>query len=171
MARKYNHTPYFPISEESVWLDGDDIIWEKHRIEENRQRKKYDKRQKKHSSHKSTKPTGGKIFIDEAEIYTERWRDVNEKKEIRRELIKRRAELRDARKAFDSALKTNDFVRIDHAQERLDAALEGLSELRDDAQDDIGITQMRRSSNMGESIADRIVKTAGAERLIKRYQK
>jgi hypothetical protein len=72
MARKYNHTPYFPISEESVWLDGDDIIWEKHRIEENRQRKKYDKRQKKHSSHKSTKPTGGKIFINEVETYTER---------------------------------------------------------------------------------------------------
>ena len=94
-----------------------------------------------------------------------------EKKEIRRELIKRRAELREARKAFDSALKTNDFVRIDHAQERLDAALEGLSELRDDAQDDIGITQMRRSSNMGESIADRIVKTVGTERFIKQHKK
>jgi phage-related minor tail protein len=48
--------------------------------------------------------------------------------------------------------------------------LEGLSELRDDAQDDIGITQMRRSSNMGESIADRIIKTAGTGRLIKQYK-
>lgn len=95
---------------------------------------------------------------------------MNEKKEIRRELLKRRAELREARKAFDAALKTNDFIKIDHAQERLDAALKGLSELRDDAQDDIGITQMRRSSNMGESIADRIVKTAGTGRLIKQYK-
>lgn len=95
---------------------------------------------------------------------------MNEKKEIRRELLKRRAELREARKAFDAALKTNDFIKIDHAQERLDAALEGLSELRDDAQDDIGITQMRRSSNMGESIADRIVKTAGTGRLIKQIK-
>jgi phage-related minor tail protein len=95
---------------------------------------------------------------------------VNEKKEIRRELLKRRAELREARKAFDAALKTNDFIKINHAQERLNAALEGLSELRDDAQDDIGITQMRRSSNMGESIADRIIKTAGTGRLIKQYK-
>lgn len=174
MARKYNHAPYFHLSEESVWLDNDSdayaYMYEKQSVEENRQRKKYDKRQKKHSSHKSTKPTGGKIFIDEAKIYTDRWRDVNEKKEIRRELLKRRAELREARKAFDAALKTNDFIKIDHAQERLDAALEGLSELRDDAQDDIGITQMRRSSNMGESIADRIIKTAGTGRLIKQYK-
>jgi hypothetical protein len=72
MARKYNHTPYFPISEESVWLDGDDIIWEKHRIEENRQRKKYDKRQKKHSPTRSSKPGRSKVFINEVETYTER---------------------------------------------------------------------------------------------------
>lgn len=76
MARKYNHTPYFHLSEESVWLDNDSdaYMYEKQSVEENRQRKKYNKQkcQKKHSPTRSSKPGRRKVFINEVETYTER---------------------------------------------------------------------------------------------------
>jgi hypothetical protein len=95
---------------------------------------------------------------------------MDEKGELRKDLLKKRTALRQARKEFDAALQTNDLVTIQHAQEKLNDALRGVDALRDEAQDDIGITQMR-SSKMSETIAKRIVETSGTERILKRYQK
>ena len=95
---------------------------------------------------------------------------MDEKGELRKDLLKKRTALRQARKEFDAALQTNDLVTIQHAQEKLNDALRGVDALRDEAQDDIGVTQMR-SSKMSETIAKRIVETSGTERLLKHYQK